>query len=119
MVERSEAFDTLGVRADLAPMEAKLARELPEGDDWRFEPKWDGFRCLAFRNGDSVALQSKSGRPLARYFPEAVAMLKGLRAQRFVLDGELVIPLGDELSFEALQMRLHPAESRIRKLAAQ
>jgi len=98
-------------------MEALLAAELPEGDGWQFEPKWDGFRCLARRDGAEITLTSKSGKPLARYFPEVVEMLAGLKAKRFLLDGELVIPLGDVLSFDALQMRLHPAESRIRKLA--
>jgi ATP-dependent DNA ligase len=98
-------------------MEALLAAELPEGGGWQFEPKWDGFRCLAKRDGAEVTLTSKSGKPLARYFPEVVEMLAGLKAKRFVLDGELIIPLGDVLSFDALQLRLHPAESRIRKLA--
>ena len=98
-------------------MEALLAAELPDGDGWQFEPKWDGFRCLARRDGAEVTLTSKSGKPLARYFPEVVEMLHRVKAQRFLLDGELIIPLGDELSFEALQMRLHPAESRVRKLA--
>ena len=100
-------------------MEALLAAELPEGDGWRFEPKWDGFRCLASRDGAEVTLTSKSGKPLARYFPEVAAMLAGLRAKQFLLDGELIIPVGDVLSFDALQLRLHPAESRVRKLAAE
>jgi ATP-dependent DNA ligase len=100
-----------------APMEALLAAELPDGDGWQYEPKWDGFRCLAARDGAGVALTSKSGKPLGRYFPEVVAMLASLEEQRFLLDGELIVPLGDALSFEALQMRLHPAESRIRRLA--
>ena len=98
-------------------MEALLAAELPEGGGWQFEPKWDGFRCLAKRDGAEITLTSKSGKPLARYFPEVVEMLASLKAKRFVLDGELVISLGDALSFDALQLRLHPAESRIRKLA--
>jgi len=98
-------------------MEALLAAELPAGDDWQFEPKWDGFRCLARRDGAEVTLTSKSGKPLARYFPEVIEMLAGLEAKRFVLDGELIILVGDVLSFDALQLRLHPAESRIRKLA--
>ena len=101
----------------LAPMEALLAAELPQGDGWQYEPKWDGFRCLARRAGDEVTLTSKSGKPLARYFPEVVEMLRGTKAKRFLLDGELIIPLGDALSFDALQLRLHPAESRIRKLS--
>jgi ATP-dependent DNA ligase len=102
-----------------APMEALLAAELPDGTGWQFEPKWDGFRCLARRDGEEVTLTSKSGKPLARYFPEVVEMLRGLAAQQFLLDGELIIPVGDALSFDALQLRLHPAESRVRKLAAQ
>src|SRR5437868_12249029 len=100
-----------------APMEALLAAELPEGEGWQFEPKWDGFRCLARRDRDEVALTSKSGKPLARYFPEVVTMLLRLKARQFLLDGELIIPVGDALSFDALQLRLHPAESRVRKLA--
>jgi ATP-dependent DNA ligase len=98
-------------------MEALLAAELPEGEGWQFEPKWDGFRCLARRDGDEVTLTSKSGKPLARYFPEVVAMLLRVKANSFLLDGELIIPVGDALSFDALQLRLHPAESRVRKLA--
>jgi len=112
------AFDGLSVRPVLPPMEAKLVDSLPAGAGWQFEPKWDGFRCLVFRDGAEVALQSKAGRPLGRYFPEVVDLARGLPAERFVLDGELVIAIGGVLSFSALQMRLHPAESRIRKLAA-
>ena len=103
----------------LAPMEALLAAELPEGSGWQYEPKWDGFRCLARRDGDEVTLTSKSGKPLARYFPEVVEMLRGTKQRQFILDGELIISVGDALNFDALQLRLHPAESRIRKLAAQ
>jgi ATP-dependent DNA ligase len=107
------------VPADLAPMEARLVAELPDGADgrWQFEPKWDGFRCLANRQGEHVELHGKSGKPLARYFPEIVAALLELNTQRFVLDGELLIPIGRTLSFDALQMRLHPAQSRITRLA--
>ena len=98
-------------------MEAVLAAELPQGKGWQFEPKWDGFRCLAERDGDDVVLTSKSGKPLARYFPEVVEMLRTLRDRQFLLDGELIISVGDALSFDALQLRLHPAESRVRRLA--
>jgi ATP-dependent DNA ligase len=98
-------------------MEALLAAQLPEGEGWQFEPKWDGFRCLARRDGAEVTLTSKSGKPLARYFPEVVEMLSKLKATQFLLDGELIIPVGDALSFDALQLRLHPAESRVRKLS--
>jgi ATP-dependent DNA ligase len=100
-------------------MEAKLVDSLPEGGGWQYEPKWDGFRCIAFRAGDEVELQSKSGKPLARYFPEVVEMVRSLAADRFALDGELIIPIGGVLSFDALQLRLHPAESRVRRLAAE
>jgi len=98
-------------------MEARLIDHLPDDDGWQFEPKWDGFRCLAFRDGDEVALMSKSGKPLERYFPEVAGMLRGLKEQRFVVDGEIVLPIGGELSFSALQARLHPAASRIAKLS--
>src|SRR3954454_2620262 len=84
-----------------APTEALLAAELPEGEGWQFEPKWDGFRCLARRDGDDVTLTSKSGKPLARYFPEVVEMLSRVKARQFLLDGELIIPVGDALSFDA------------------
>jgi ATP-dependent DNA ligase len=100
-------------------MEALLAAELPEGEGWQFEPKWDGFRCLARRDGDEVTLTSKSGKPLGRYFPDVVEMLGQLKDNSFLIDGELIIPVGDVLSFDALQLRLHPAESRVRKLAAE
>lgn len=98
-------------------MEAVLAAELPEGEGWQFEPKWDGFRCLAKRDGDDVMLTSKSGKPLARYFPEVLESFRALKEKQFLLDGELIIPVGDALSFDALQLRLHPAESRVRRLA--
>jgi ATP-dependent DNA ligase len=104
-------------KAAPAPMEAFLAAELPDGKGWQYEPKWDGFRCLARRDGDDVTLTSKSGKPLARYFPDVVEMLGKLKVRQFLLDGELIIPVGDALSFDALQLRLHPAESRVRKLA--
>ena len=100
-------------------MEARLVESLPEGEGWQYEPKWDGFRCLAFRAGAEVDLRAKSGKPLARYFPEVATLLRDLPIDRFVLDGELTVPAGDTLSFDALQARLHPAESRVRKLAAE
>ena len=101
-----------------APMEARTAAELPTGPGWWFEPKWDGFRCLAFRDGVEVILQAKSRKPLTRFFPEVAARLAELDEPRFALDGELLIAGEGGFSFESLQMRLHPAESRIRKLAA-
>ena len=100
-------------------MEAKLAAELPSGEGWQFEPKWDGFRCIALRDGDCVELWSKAGKPLGRYFPEVVAALAALPAKRFRLDGELIVPVGGSLSFAALQMRLHPSARRVAKLAAE
>jgi len=105
--------------AKTAPMEAKLVSELPADGDWQFEPKWDGFRAIASRSGDAVELMSKSGKSLARFFPEIAELLASTKAKDFVIDGELILSLGDVLSFEALQARLHPAESRIRKLAAE
>lgn len=99
------------------PMEAKPVDLLPEGEGWQFEPKWDGFRCLVFKAGGEVQLISKSGKPLARYFPEVAAAIAELPEATLVLDGELLIPIGPALSFGALQQRLHPAESRIRKLS--
>ncbi|MBX9759835.1 MAG: ATP-dependent DNA ligase [Beijerinckiaceae bacterium] len=101
------------------PMEALLAAELPAGPGWQYEPKWDGFRCLAFRSADGVDLRAKSGKPLGRYFPEIVAALERASRSDFVIDGELVIRLDGALSFDALQMRLHPAASRILKLSEQ
>ncbi|MDB5696217.1 MAG: ligD [Sphingomonas bacterium] len=107
------------VPRDLAPMEAKLVGELPDGPGWQFEPKWDGFRALVYRNGDDVDIVSKSGKSLARYFPEIEALVAAVAQDRFVLDGELILPVGDILSFDALQARLHPAESRVRKLSVE
>jgi ATP-dependent DNA ligase len=104
---------------DYPPMEAESADALPDGAGWQYEPKFDGFRCLAFRDGGTIELRSKSGQPLGRYFPDVVAALGAVAAPRFVLDGEIVIPEGAGSSFEALQMRLHPAASRVRKLAAE
>ena len=108
---------TLVVPAGTLSMEAKLVDALPTDAGWQFEPKWDGFRCLAFKAGDEVVLQAKSGRPLTRYFPEMVEAVQRAPFQRLVIDGELAIPEGHSISFDALQLRLHPAESRIRKLA--
>jgi ATP-dependent DNA ligase len=115
----SSSLKDLSVPVGIEPMEAKPVTELPEEPGWQFEPKWDGFRCLAFRAGKEVDLRAKSGKPLAHYFPEVVAMLEELKPKRFVLDGELAIPRDGTLSFDALQMRVHPAESRIKKLAAE
>ena len=99
------------------PMEMRSVADVPVGPEWQYEPKWDGFRCLAFRDGRDVVLQSKAGQPLARYFPEIVEALASLPAKRFVLDGELVVPYAGALSFDALQQRIHPAASRVAMLA--
>ena len=109
---------SLALKPPLPPMEARSVDEIPSDDGWQYEPKWDGFRCLAFRDGEEIYLQSKAGQPLARYFPDVVRALGALKAKRFVLDGELVIPVGGALSFDELQLRLHPAASRVQKLAA-
>src|SRR3954467_13732856 len=106
----------LPIRPPFAPMEAQLIAEIPQGAGWQYEPKWDGFRCLAFRKGDKIELQSKSGQPLQRYFPELVEALGKLKPKSFVLDGEIVIEIGRLLSFDDLLMRIHPAASRIKKL---
>lgn len=107
----------LPIRPPYAPMEARSVETIPEGEGWLYEPKWDGFRCLAFRQGTNIQLQSKAGQPLHRYFPELVKALGELPKKEFVLDGEIVIYQGKRLSFDNLLMRIHPAASRIQKLA--
>lgn len=107
----------LPLKTDFPPMEAHSLDELPNSPDWQFEPKWDGFRCLVFRDGDSVELKSKSGRVLERFFPEVAQHVLELKADKFVIDGEIVIPTKDGFSFDLLLQRIHPAESRIKKLA--
>jgi ATP-dependent DNA ligase len=110
--------DLYALRLGAAPMEAKSADRLPEEPEtWQFEPKWDGFRCLAFKDAGAVELKGKSGASLGRYFPEVVATLQETPFERFVVDGELVIELGGRITFDALQARLHPAASRIRRLS--
>lgn len=109
----------LPIKIDYPPMEALLVDEVPSSGAWQYEPKWDGFRCLAFRDGTDIAMRSKSGQPLGRYFPEMVAALAEVSAQEFVLDGELVINYGDHFSFDDLLERIHPAESRIKKLSVE
>jgi ATP-dependent DNA ligase len=108
---------TLPLSRKYQPMEAAPAASLPAGSEWQYEPKWDGFRCLAFRDQKKVDLQSKSGKPLTRYFPELVATLQKLKPPKFVLDGEIVIPFEGGLSFDQLLMRIHPAASRVKKLS--
>ncbi|HLH31052.1 MAG TPA: ATP-dependent DNA ligase [Terriglobia bacterium] len=107
----------LPIKPVFLPMEAQVVDDIPRGDNWQYEPKWDGFRCLAFRDGDEVELQSKTGQPMARYFPELVEALRDLKPEQFVIDGEIVIPEGSGVSFDSLLMRIHPAASRIRKLS--
>lgn len=117
--ELKQAFPdiNLPIRPPFPPMEAKLVAEIPSGPEWRYEPKWDGFRCLAFRKGRDILLQSKAGQPLGRYFPELLQALVDLDITQFVLDGEIVILREGRLSFDDLLMRIHPAASRIRKLS--
>jgi len=107
----------LPLKITYSPMEALPATELPVGPEWQYEPKWDGFRCLAFRDHARVELMSKAAKPLTRYFPELAAKLAALKAKQFVLDGEIVIPQDGQLSFDALLMRIHPAASRVKKLS--
>src|SRR4026209_2231945 len=109
---------SLPIKPPLPPMETRSVNELPIGPEWQYEPKWDGFRCIAFRDGAEVYLQSKAGQPLPRYFPDVVDALKKLPARKFVFDGELAIPVNGRLVFDELQLRLHPAVSRVNKLAA-
>lgn len=103
--------------APFAPIEAKLVGELPDGPGWQYEPKWDGFRAVVVKDGAMVDLWSKSGRPLGRYFPEIVSLVAGIGEERLTFDGELIIPVGDALSLDALQARLHPATSRVERLS--
>ena len=109
----------LDVPFPLAPMEALSVEAIPEGGDWQYEPKWDGFRCVAFRDGGSIHLQSKSLQPLGRYFPEVAEALAEFEAKHFVLDGEIAVPEGRGFSFDALLQRIHPAASRVKRLAAE
>jgi ATP-dependent DNA ligase len=107
----------LPIEPPYSPMEALSVDKMPVGSDWQYEPKWDGFRCLVFRDGDRVELQSKSGRPMTRYFPELVEAIGQLKPKTFVFDGEIVVPIDGAFSFDALLQRIHPAPSRVHKLA--
>src|SRR5437764_9312219 len=101
----------------VAPQLARSAKKLPEGGDWRYEPKWDGFRTIVFRDGDEIQLQSRNGRPMNRYFPEVVEQVAELPAKRLVLDGELVVIVDGVQEFDLLSQRIHPAASRVERLA--
>ena len=110
---------SLPLKRPYLPMEARTVDTIPDDDGWQYEPKWDGFRCLAFRDGSSVKLQSKSGQPLDRYFPELVDALLQVEAEKFVLDGEIIVAIDGSLSFDDLLQRIHPAQSRIMKLSVE
>jgi ATP-dependent DNA ligase len=107
----------LPINPPYPPMEALSVDKIPSGDGWRYEPKWDGFRCLAFKDADRIELQSKKGEALSRYFPELVKAMQGVKAKKCVLDGEIVIPAGAGFSFDDLLQRIHPAQSRVSKLS--
>lgn len=107
----------LPIAIPFPPMEAKIAAKIPAGPEWEYEPKWDGFRCLAFRSGKEIELQSKAGQSLTRYFPEIAAALLKTTPRTFAIDGELIVPIRGRLSFEDLLQRIHPAASRVRMLA--
>ena len=109
----------LPIKPPFFPMEAKSVGTIPTGPEWQYEPKWDGFRCIAFREGPTVELQSKAGQSLTRYFPELVAALLELKPQNFVLDGEIIVMIDGKLSFDDLLQRIHPAASRVAKLSQQ
>lgn len=108
---------SLPIPFEFAAMEAKSALRIPEGPNWQFEPKWDGFRALVFRDGDTIEIRSKSGQSLGRYFPEVIDAVQKVNARSFVLDGEIVVPFDGNLAFDRLLQRIHPAESRIKRLA--
>src|ERR1700716_3417895 len=105
------------IKPPLPPMETRSVEEIPIGSNWQYEPKWDGFRCIAFRDAENIYLQSKAGQSLARYFPDVVEALAKLPTKNFVLDGELAIPVNGALSFDEMQLRFHPAATRVAKLA--
>src|SRR5438067_1946238 len=108
---------TLPLKPPIAPQLAKSAKELPTGDGWRYEPKWDGFRTIVFRDGDDVYLQSRNGKPMNRYFPEVIPDVLSLSQERIVLDGELIVVVDGIQEFDLLGQRIHPAKSRVEMLA--
>ncbi|HEY7455468.1 MAG TPA: hypothetical protein VH683_12935, partial [Thermoleophilaceae bacterium] len=107
---------TLPLKPPLKPQLAKSAKELPEGEGWRYEPKFDGFRTIVFRDGDDVQLQSRNGRPMNRYFPEVVEQVLELPGDRLVLDGEMIVVVDGIQEFDLLSQRIHPAASRVERL---
>lgn len=109
----------LPLKPPIKPQLARSAKELPEGEEWRYEPKWDGFRTIAFRDGDDVHLQSRGGKPMNRYFPEVVEQVRAMPADGVVLDGEMVVDVDGVQEFDLLSQRIHPAASRVEKLAAE
>ena len=109
----------LGVLPPFSPMEAKVQSELPRGESWQYEPKWDGFRAVAFKDGDEVVIHSRNQKPLTRYFPELVPALQRIKPKRAVLDGEIVIFTGKGTDFDAMTLRIHPAASRVKMLAGE
>src|SRR3954454_23848026 len=110
---------TLPLQPPIKPQLARSAKELPHGNSWRYEPKWDGFRTIVFRDGDDVYLQSRNGKPMNRYFPEVIDQVRQLPAQRVVLDGELIVVVDGVQEFDLLGQRIHPAQSRVQMLAEQ
>src|SRR3954471_16613807 len=110
---------SLPIKPPLQPQLARAAKELPQGDGWRYEPKWDGFRTIVFRDGDDVHLQSRNGKPMNRYFPEVIEQVLALPGERLVLDGELIVVVDGIQEFDLLGQRIHPAKSRVDMLAEQ
>ncbi|MFL5894133.1 MAG: ATP-dependent DNA ligase [Thermoleophilaceae bacterium] len=110
---------SLPLKPPIPPQLARSAKELPDGDEWVYEPKWDGFRTIVFRDGDDVHLQSRNGKPMNRYFPEVVEAISQIERDRVVIDGEIVVVVDGVQEFDLLGQRIHPAESRVRMLAEQ
>src|ERR671916_229020 len=106
----------LPLKPPIKPQLARPAKKLPEGEEWRYEPKWDGFRTLVFRDGDDVHLQSRNGKPMNRYFPEVVEQVAQLAAKQVVLDGEIIVTVDGVQEFDLLSQRIHPAASRVERL---
>lgn len=117
--EKQEEGRMRKASVSLAAMEARSVNEIPQGPEWQYEPKWDGFRCILARDAGDVAMLSKSGQDLKRYFPEIAAAALDLNAKSFILDGEIVVPAEGQFSFDDLLQRIHPAASRVRRLAAE